>query len=283
MILNIDLEKVFDRIEWSFVKETLHVFNYPIATINLIMFCVSSSSISVLVNGDQTKPFNPTRGIRQSDPLSPYLFILCMEILSRAIERNVQQKERSPISISKSGPKLSHLFFADELIIRDTAPQSSILSIPLIRLQAKRSTLANPESFLVLTANPTKWSPTLTAFIQATANSGKYLGFPIFHKGPTNNDFQFIIDNLHTKMIWLTRNNNLFNNKKDMVNYKSALEKAIEYITISVDRTPTKEKTNWVKWTPPLNNTYKLNTDGDAVGNPEKGGLGGVFRDASEN
>ncbi|OIT21512.1 hypothetical protein A4A49_64036, partial [Nicotiana attenuata] len=83
--------------------------------------------------------------------------------------------------------------------------------------------------------------------------------------------------------IWLSRNNNLFNNRKDMVNTKANLAKATEYIPISVNRTTTKQKTIWVKCTPPLTNTYKLNTDRVAVGNPEKGGVGGAFRNAGGN
>ncbi|XP_019251153.1 PREDICTED: uncharacterized protein LOC109230076 [Nicotiana attenuata] len=66
-----------------------------------------------------------------------------------------------------------------------------------------------------------------------------------------------------------------------MVNTKAALAKATEYITILINRAPTKDRTIWVKWTPPPTNMYKLNTDG--VGNPDKGGVGGVFRNTSGN
>ncbi|XP_070020817.1 secreted RxLR effector protein 78-like [Nicotiana tabacum] len=89
MILKIDLEKAFDRLEWSFIKQTPHAFKFPNTITNLIMSCVSSSTISVIVNGEKTNPFMSTRGIKQGDPLSLYLFILCMEKLSKDIGRNV--------------------------------------------------------------------------------------------------------------------------------------------------------------------------------------------------
>lgn len=71
-ILKIDLERAFDRIEWSFIRDTLQTFNFLIGTTNFIMCCVNSFYISILVNGDQTTPFKPTRDIRQGDLLSPY-------------------------------------------------------------------------------------------------------------------------------------------------------------------------------------------------------------------
>lgn len=71
MILKIDLEKAFDKIEWSFIRNTLIYFGFAHNIINLIMSCVSTSSISILVNGDHTEFFQPSRGIRQGDPMSP--------------------------------------------------------------------------------------------------------------------------------------------------------------------------------------------------------------------
>lgn len=67
MILRIDLEKAYD--EWSFFKQTLKKFIFPESWVNLIMFCVSSCSIAMLVNGEPCEEFNPGRGLRQGDPI----------------------------------------------------------------------------------------------------------------------------------------------------------------------------------------------------------------------
>lgn len=64
MAVKIDLEKVYDRLEWSFIRDTLTLFNIPPHLRDVIMSCVSSSSIEVLLNGDSLEPFNPSRGIR---------------------------------------------------------------------------------------------------------------------------------------------------------------------------------------------------------------------------
>ena len=86
MAIKIDLEKAYDRLEWSFVYKILHAFHFPQNIIKPIMSYVSSTSISILVNGGKLDSFAPSHGIRQGDPLSPYLFILCMEYLSYLIE-----------------------------------------------------------------------------------------------------------------------------------------------------------------------------------------------------
>ena len=92
MAIKLDLEKAYDRLERSFIRDTLNLYKFPSRLVSLIMSCVSSSSISILVNGRALKPFYPSRGIRQGDPLSSYLFILCMEVLGALIEEKYKAK-----------------------------------------------------------------------------------------------------------------------------------------------------------------------------------------------
>ena len=76
MAINIDLKKAYDRIEWSFIRDTLVLFKFPKHLISLIISYISSSSISVLFNGGATNPFQPSRGIRQGSPLPISLYTL---------------------------------------------------------------------------------------------------------------------------------------------------------------------------------------------------------------
>ena len=82
MALKIDLENAFYRLKWGFIYHVLNWFKFPKDRIDLIMSCISSSNLSVLVNGEKLDPFLPSRGIQQRDPLSRYIFILCMEYLA---------------------------------------------------------------------------------------------------------------------------------------------------------------------------------------------------------
>ncbi|BFG21044.1 hypothetical protein CerSpe_073180 [Prunus speciosa] len=78
------------------------------------MACVSTVSFSVLVNGILGQPFQPTRGLWQGDPLSPYLFLIISEALSRNIMKCSESSEIKGIRIARGSPTLSHLFFADD-------------------------------------------------------------------------------------------------------------------------------------------------------------------------
>ena len=132
MAIKIDLEKAYDRIEWSFIREMLTLFNFPENLIKLIMSCITSVSTSLLLNGGSLEPFLPLRGIRQSDPLSPYLFILCMEFLGHLIEKKCAAKLWTPVKASWSGPTFSHLFFANDLVLFASATPENYTVISFV-------------------------------------------------------------------------------------------------------------------------------------------------------
>ena len=117
MALKIDLEKNFDCLEWSFIREVLVHFNFPSNLIAIIMNCMSSTSFSMLFNGGKLPTFSPSRGIHQGDPLSPYIFILCLEYIGLLIQDKTANNTWKPIKASRSSPVFSHLFFADDLML----------------------------------------------------------------------------------------------------------------------------------------------------------------------
>ena len=89
----------------------------PESLISLIQECISSPSMQLLWNGSKLDVFILSRCIRQGDPLSPYLFVICMEKLAHLIQTHISNGSWRPIRLNKGGPPLSHLFFADDLII----------------------------------------------------------------------------------------------------------------------------------------------------------------------
>ncbi|XP_061342057.1 uncharacterized protein LOC133288347 [Gastrolobium bilobum] len=115
--IKIDLEKAYDKLRWSFVKTVLEELKLPGELIAAIMGCVTSPYIEVLWNGSRTQGFYPQRGLRQGDPVSPYLFVLCMEKLTHLIMDEVDRKAWHPIRAGRAGPQISHLMFADDIIL----------------------------------------------------------------------------------------------------------------------------------------------------------------------
>lgn len=109
--IKLDMEKAYHRVEWDFLESTLLTMGFPIKIVKTIMLCVRSVSFSILINGSPSTMFKPKRGIRQGDPLSPYLFIICAEVLSGLITKYHEQDKTHGIFIARNTPIISHLFF----------------------------------------------------------------------------------------------------------------------------------------------------------------------------
>ena len=82
LALKSNISKAYDRLEWVFLKKVMERMGFHSRWVGWIMECVQSVTYSMLINSEPTETITPTRGIRQGDPLSPYLFLLCSEGLN---------------------------------------------------------------------------------------------------------------------------------------------------------------------------------------------------------
>lgn len=117
MMLKLDMMKAFDRVSWVFLRRLLLKMGFHFHFVDVIMNNLSSGWFSVLINGTPASLFQSTRGLKQGDPLSPLLFILLTEALSRGIKALIQHGSFAPFALPRGSPIVSHLCFADDLIV----------------------------------------------------------------------------------------------------------------------------------------------------------------------
>jgi hypothetical protein len=113
----LDLSKAYDRVDWSFLESTMHKMGFSRRWVQWIMTCVTTVRYSVKFNGTLLEAFSPTRGLRQGDPLSPFLFLLFADGLSALLKHEVDQNNISGIKVCRRAPGISHLLFADDTLL----------------------------------------------------------------------------------------------------------------------------------------------------------------------
>nr|GEW86601.1 RNA-directed DNA polymerase, eukaryota, reverse transcriptase zinc-binding domain protein [Tanacetum cinerariifolium] len=115
IIFKVDFEKAYDSVRWDFLDDVLYKFGFGNKWRAWIQTCLRSSRGSILINGSPTEEFQIFKGLKQGDPLSPFLFILIMESLHLSFQRVVDAGLFNEIRLS-SMVNLSHLFYADDAV-----------------------------------------------------------------------------------------------------------------------------------------------------------------------
>lgn len=117
MALKLDMSKAYDRVEWGYLKAILARLGFAEKLVNLIMTCVTSVRYQISYGGQEFGRIVPGRGLRQGDPLSPYLFIICTEGFSALLNYYEQRRLISGVCVARGAPRISHMFFADDSYI----------------------------------------------------------------------------------------------------------------------------------------------------------------------
>ncbi|GMI87604.1 hypothetical protein HRI_002429700 [Hibiscus trionum] len=176
------MSKAYDRVEWEFIELILIKMGFASSWVSRILHCVSSVSYSVVLNGIVGQKFIPLRGLRQGDPLSPFLFLICSERLSSLLRQAVGSVG---VRIARGAPIVSHLFFADDsLIFGETSSHGAVVIQELLSVYASCSgQLINFEKsgifFSVNSSEDNKADVRRILGISQGFNPEKYLGLPI--------------------------------------------------------------------------------------------------------
>jgi len=113
----LDLSKAYDRVDWSFLEKVLLKLGFQSQWVQRIMSCISSVRYTVRFNGVPPASFTPTRGLRQGDPLSPFLFLFVADGLSTLLQKKVQDRSLQELKVCRGAPGISHLLFADDTLL----------------------------------------------------------------------------------------------------------------------------------------------------------------------
>ena len=113
LALKLDISKSYDRVEWGFLKGIMSKMDLPNRWIDRVMCCMTSASFSVCINGKAYGNIRPSRGLHQGDPLSPYLFLLCVESFTSLLARAQNEGRIHGVAVCRRAPCISHLLFAE--------------------------------------------------------------------------------------------------------------------------------------------------------------------------
>ncbi|XP_058784072.1 uncharacterized protein LOC131658836 [Vicia villosa] len=201
--IKIDLAKAYDKLNREFIWRILVEIGLPK---NMIMHRVSNVETNVNSNGRRSAFFRPQRGIRQGDPISPYLFVLCMEKLSHLIEQAVNNNEWKPFRIGTHGKHISHLMFADDLLLFGKASEKHMVSVmntlqQLCNMSGQE--ISQDKSSILFSNNvPRSLRNRLVGItnFREVESFGKYLGVPLTGKALRRQDFNYVIDQIARKL-----------------------------------------------------------------------------------
>ena len=180
----LDMSKAYDRVEWDYLRAVMVKLGFNVRWVGLIMSCVTSVSYSIMINGAPKGYIKPERGLRQGDPLSPYLFLICAEGLSALMRKAERDRMIRGVSICRAGPRISHLFFADDSIIFCRAKLSECNALQnILTLYGKASgQLVNGDKTALFFSHntPSYLRADISGFFGTTLTTKfeKYLGLP---------------------------------------------------------------------------------------------------------
>lgn len=203
-MLKVNIRKAFDTVYWDFVLKILEAQNFPPIFITWIRECITSPRFFVAINGELAGFFEGKKGLRQGDSMSPYLFIMVMKVLSRLLDK-AEQQDQFHLHPLCENPRLTHLLFADDLLVFSDGSRPSINGI--------KSVMAILKQWLGLDMNDAKSEIFFGGYNDVQASvladlSGfkrgsfptRYLGLPLDPKRITMATLQPFLERITSKL-----------------------------------------------------------------------------------
>ena len=208
--IKFDISKAFDTVKWSFISSVLRAMGLQLQFVQWTRLCISTAAFSVSVNGNLEGFFTSARGIRQGCSLSLYLYVILSNVLSKLLNKaaEVGGFQYHP---QCQGVKLTHLSFADDIVVFTDGTISSLKGIMGVTKEfAKMSGLhINATKSTIFAAGPDLESLLEEATTQGIITGTlpiRYLGLPLTTKSLTTLDYEPLIDKVRHQMLsWSNR------------------------------------------------------------------------------
>ncbi|XP_016177721.1 uncharacterized protein LOC107620010 [Arachis ipaensis] len=206
LALKLDMNKAYDRVEWSFVGNVMKKLGFCKKWLDWIQECVMTVSYSITVDGQPHGYFKPCRGLRQGDSLSPYLFLFCAEGLSHLLHRGEQRQDIFGLRLNHRCARISHLFFADDSILFSWGSEGdcqNLLSILQVYEQVSGQVVNLDKSSVFFSNNtPIQTRDRLAEILQVphVGNQNKYLGLPSVVQRSKRVTFNYIRNKVNKKL-----------------------------------------------------------------------------------
>lgn len=202
----VDVAKAYDRLEWNYIEHMLTRFNFPTVWIQRVMKCVTTISYSFVCDGQVFGSVNRQRGIRQGDPISPYLYILCAEGLSGIIRGYEETGLLHGRKIVRGSPSISHLMFVDDyyFFFKASQTEAQVMKDILQRYERLSGQVINYDKsdviFSLNTCDAVRMLVCECLGVWQTMKPGKYLGLPMCVGKNKSEVFGFLIDRIQGKL-----------------------------------------------------------------------------------
>ncbi|XP_028051902.1 uncharacterized protein LOC114256459 [Camellia sinensis] len=206
MAVKLDFNKAYDRVEWDFLSTLLQKMGFHTVWIRWVMECVTTVTFSIFANGEKRASIIPTRGLRQGDPLSSYLFILVADVLSKLLTRSLRNNLLSGFKLARHCPTLSHLFFADDVLLflkANVEECTHMLAILKIYCEASGQLVNFEKSSVQFSANtPATVSSSIcnAAGLSVSHPNSKSLGLPSFWGRSKAEAYEYLIERILSKL-----------------------------------------------------------------------------------
>lgn len=212
MAVKTDISKAYDGLEWQFLERVLLRMGFHNIFVNWVMQCITTVTYSFLINDEVLGNVIPSRGIRQGDPISPYVFILCGEVLSGLCKEAQRDRTMTGFRIETKCPRINHLLFADNTMFFVRSSPQSCLALKDILTKYERAsgqminTSKSSISFSAKTPQEDRTRVKQTLGIEKQGGVGKYLGLPELFGWKKKDLFASIVNRIKQRAVcWSSR------------------------------------------------------------------------------